>query len=81
MTAIAYKWSIPGSSFPLVRLFAKRRVEFLITYTNLVHDGDPRILYLLFKLEHGWGDITRGDNVLLVPNRRLDNGYVESVWD
>jgi hypothetical protein len=52
-----------------------------ITYTNLVHNGDPRVLYLLFKLEQGWGDITCGDNVLLVPNRGLDDGNVKSVWD
>jgi hypothetical protein len=52
-----------------------------ITYTNLVHNGDPRVLYLLFKLEHGWGDITRGDNVLLVSDRGLDDGRVEGVWD
>jgi hypothetical protein len=52
-----------------------------VTYTNLVHNGDPRVLYLLFKLEHGWGDITCGDNVLLVPNRGLDNGNVKSVRD
>jgi hypothetical protein len=51
------------------------------TYTNLVHDGDPRILYLLFKLKHGWGDITCGDNVLLVSDRGLDDGRVEGVWD
>ena len=53
----------------------------LITYTDLVHNGDTRVLYLLFKLEHGWGDITRGDNVLLVSDRRLDDGSMESVRD
>lgn len=53
----------------------------LITYTDLVHNGDPRVLYLLFKLEHGWGDITRGDNVLLVSDRGLDDGGVKSIWD
>jgi hypothetical protein len=52
-----------------------------ITYTNLVHNGDPRVLYLLFKLEYGWGDITRGDNVLLVSDRGLDDGSVKGVWD
>lgn len=51
------------------------------TYANLVHNGDPRILGLLFKLEHGWGDITRGDNILLVSDRGLDDGSVEGVWD
>lgn len=35
----------------------------------------------MFKLEHGWGDITRGDNVLLVSNRGLDDGSVESIRD
>jgi hypothetical protein len=52
-----------------------------MTYTNLVHNGDPRVLYLLFKLDHGWGDITCGNNVLLVSNRGLDDGNVKSVWD
>ena len=52
-----------------------------ITYTNLVHNGDPGILYLLFKLEHGRRDITCGDDVLLVPNRGLDDGSVESEWN
>ena len=53
----------------------------LITYTNLIHNGDPRIFYLLLKLEHGWGDVTRSDHVLLVPNGGLNNGGVESVRD
>jgi len=52
-----------------------------ITYTDLVHNRDSRVLYLLFKFEHGWGDITCGDNVLLVSNRGLDDGNVKSVWD
>lgn len=51
------------------------------THTNLVHDGDPCLLYLWFKLEHSWGDITCGNNVLLVANRRLDDGNVKGVWD
>jgi hypothetical protein len=60
-------------------LYFKRSV--FIIYTNLVHNSDPRVLCLLFKLEHGWGDITRGDNVLLVSDRGLDDGSVEGVWD
>jgi hypothetical protein len=52
-----------------------------ITYTNLVHHGDPRLLDLLFELEHGWGDVACGDNTLLVSNRGLDDGDVKSVWD
>ena len=52
-----------------------------MTYTNLVHNGDPRVLYLLFKLDHGRGDITCGNDVLLVSNRGLDDGNVKSVWD
>ena len=51
------------------------------THTNLIHNGDPRVLYLLFKLEHGWGDITCGEYVLLFSNRGLDDGSVKSVWD
>jgi hypothetical protein len=35
----------------------------------------------LFKLEHGWGDITRGDNVLLVSNRGLDDLMMKIIWD
>jgi len=52
-----------------------------ITYTNLVHNSDPGFLCLLFKLEHGWGDITRSDNILLVSDRGFDDGSVEGVWD
>lgn len=52
-----------------------------ITYTNLVHNCDSCVFCLLFKLEHGCGDITRGDNVLLVSDRGLDDGRVEGVWD
>jgi len=52
-----------------------------VAYTNLVHNGDSRVLCRLFKLEHGWGDITRGDNVLLVSDRGLDDGRVQLVWD
>ena len=51
------------------------------TYTNLVHYGDPRVLCLLFKLEHAWGDVTCGHNILLVSDRRLDDGRVEGVGD
>ena len=52
-----------------------------ITYSNLVHNGDTRVLCLLFKLEHAWGDITCGHNILLVSDRRLDDGRVEGVRD
>lgn len=52
-----------------------------VTYSNLVHDGDSRILCLLFKLEHAWGDVTCGHNILLVSDRRLDDGRVEGVRD
>ena len=52
-----------------------------MTYTNFVQNGNPRVLGLLFKLKHGWGDITRGDNVLLVSNRGFDDGSMECVWD
>lgn len=51
------------------------------TYSNFVHNGDSRVLYLLFKLEHAWGDITCGHNILLVSDRRLDDGRVEGVRD
>ena len=52
-----------------------------MTHSNLVHDRDSRVLYLLFKLEHAWGDITRGHDILLVSDRRLDDGRVEGVRD
>lgn len=52
-----------------------------MTYTNLVHNSDPRILNLLFKLKHSWRDITRGNNILLVSNGRLDDGRVKGIWD
>ena len=52
-----------------------------ITYTNLVHNGDSRVLCLLVKLEHGWGDIASSDNVLLVSDSGLDDDGVEGVWD
>ena len=59
----------------------EEKCAMLVTYTNLVHNGDPGVLCLLFKLKHGRGDITRGDNVLLVSDRGLDDGNVERVWD
>lgn len=66
---------------PISRLIWEEKCTMSITYTNLVHNGDPGVLYLLFKLEHGWGDITCGDNVLLISNRGLDYGNVKSVRD
>lgn len=52
-----------------------------ISYSNLVHNSDSCLLCLLFKLEHAWGDITCGHYILLVSNRRLDDGRVEGVRD
>lgn len=61
-------------------MFQKRCGSF-VTYSNLVHNGDTRVLYLLFKLEHAWGDVTCGHNILLVSDRRLDDGRVKGVRD
>ena len=52
-----------------------------VTYTDLVQNGDTGILGLLFKLEHSWRDITRGDDVLLLSDRGLDDGSMEGVWN
>lgn len=52
-----------------------------MTYSDLVHNGDSCVLCLLFKLEHAWGDITCSHNILLVSDRRLDNGRVKGVRD
>ena len=52
-----------------------------MTYTNFIHHGDPRILCLLVKLEHGRGNVARSYDMLLVSNCRFYDGCVEGVWD
>lgn len=49
------------------------------TYTNLVHHSDACILCGLIKLEHGRGDIARSHHMLLIANRRFNDGCVVSV--
>lgn len=60
--------------------FQEKRPRF-ITYSNLVHNRDSRLLRLFFKLEHAWGDITCGHYILLVSDRRFDDCRVEGVRD
>jgi len=50
-------------------------------YTNLVHDGDTSLLGLCVELHHRWGDVGGCDDVLLLADRRLDDGRVECVGD
>lgn len=52
-----------------------------ISYSNLVHNSNSGVLCLLFKLEHAWGDITCGHNILLLSDGRLDDGRVEGIRD
>lgn len=49
------------------------------TKTNLVHDSDSGILALLVQLHHGGGNVARSHNILLVSNRRLDDGSMEGI--
>lgn len=49
------------------------------TKTNLVHDSDSSILGLLVQLHHGGGNVARGHNILLLSDRRLDDGSMEGV--
>jgi hypothetical protein len=48
---------------------------------DLVEDDDPGLLALVLERLHGRGDVGRGDDVLLVPDRGLDHGGVEGVRD
>ena len=50
-----------------------------MTYTDFIHHGDAGIFCLLLKLKHGWRNIARGHDILLVSNRRFDDDSMESV--
>jgi hypothetical protein len=49
--------------------------------SDLIQDGNSCIFALLIQLQHCRRNVTGCDNILLVPDRRLDDGRVESVWD
>lgn len=49
--------------------------------TDLVHNCDSCILALLIKLQHGWGDIRCGNDVLQLAYSRSDNGGMVRIWD
>lgn len=49
--------------------------------TDLVHDHDPGLLALVLERLHGRRDVAGGDDVLLVPDGRLDDGSVVDIRD
>ena len=46
---------------------------------NLVHDDDPRLLYLVLERADARGDVARRDDVSLALDRGLDHVHVVDV--
>ena len=72
---------MPGSSYTRIHPVIRVILGWYTTYTDLIHDSDACVLGLLFELEHGRRHVACSDNILLFPDRGLNDSSVKGVGD
>ena len=75
---------MPGSaktSACLIHRYHSNASKWKPTQANFVHDRNARILALLVELHHGRRNVARGNDMLLLPDGRLDHSSVEGIGD
>lgn len=56
-----------------------RRVAYSRIKSDLIKDCNSRVFALFIQLHHCWRNVTGCDDVLLVSDRRLDDGRMKIV--